>query len=236
MATLRVSQIIDDVYKLAGNVTRDQLQIEIVLTLLYHELDKRRVQMNITENNQFLKSEVLPITDVRDMLIPIEDLGTLVALHVVNPANQFELPIEIVNFNALPGLEADGQLKASVYGQPPRLRFSIQQESFLQWDLKFWYEPNTPAPRGVEASVYVNPNFRNLIASCVALYALPYAEVTQDKKAMIASSLSAIIGNQNLDGTLENLWYKHISFQGQYGNNQRQPFRAGQIRYGRYRG
>jgi hypothetical protein len=236
MATLRVSQIISDVYQLCGNLTRDQLSIETVLTLLYHELDKRRVQMNITENNQFLKSEVRALTDTRDMIIPIEDLGTLVALHTVNPFNNFESPIEIVNFNSLPSWESDGQLKAATYGtNPVRLRFSVELNQFLDWDLKFWYEPNTPAPRGVEALVYVNPNFKNLIANCVALYAIPYAEIPDDKKVMISQTLIMKIGNQDLDGTLENLWFRAISFQGQYGGNFRQPYRAGQPHYGRFR-
>lgn len=233
---LRVSQLVDDIYKLAGNLTRDQLPLEIVLTLLYHELDKRRVQMNITENNFFLKSEERPITNTRDMPIEITDFGTPVSLHVVNPHSNFESPIEIVNFNTLPGWEADGQLKASIYGTNPiRLRFSIELNSFLGWTLKFWYEPNTSAPRGIESDVFVNPNFRNLVTSCVALDSLPYAEIPNDKASNIARRLVEKIGNQDFDGTLENLWYKHISFQGQYGQNMRQPFRAGQPHYGRFR-
>lgn len=233
--SLRISQILDDVYKLAGNLTRDQLQLEIVLTLLYHELDKRRMQMNITENNQFLKSEVRPITDIRDMIIPIADLGTTVSVHVVNQHSGFETPVEIVNFNSLSSWEADGQFKVSIYGTPPRIRFSIDATSYLGWDLKFWYEPDTAAPRGIEAQAFVNTNFRNLIASCVAMKALPYAEIPADKKADIGLALSREVGNQDLDGTLENLWYKFISFQGQYGNNRRQPYRAGQIFNGRFR-
>lgn len=234
--SLRVAQIIDDIYKLCGNVTRDQLQLEIVLTLLYHELDKRRIQLNLTENNFFLTSAERPITDTRDMIIPITDFGSPVALHVINPHSNFESPIELVNFNTLPGWEADGQLKASIYGTDPlRLRFSMELNSFLGWNLKFWYEPNTVAPRGIEANVFVNDNFRNLIASCVALDALPYAKVPEDRASKIAIRLVEKIGNQDLDGSLENLWFKHISFMGQYGQNMRQPYRAGQPHYGRFR-
>jgi hypothetical protein len=233
--SLRVSNLLDDIYKLCGNVTRDQLPIEIVLTLLYHELDKRRVQMNLTENNYFLKSAETPITDTRDMLIPITDFGSPVALHVVNPFSNFESPIELVNFNSLPGWEADGQLKASLYGSPLRLRFSIELNSFLGWSLKFWYEPSTPAARGVEATVFINDNFRNLVASCVALDALPYAEIPETTASKIAMRLVDKIGNQDLDGTLENMWFKHITFQGQYGGNFRQPYRAGQPNQGRFR-
>jgi len=238
MGNLKVSNFIDDIYKLCGNITRDQLPIEIAYVHLYNQLDKRRVQMRLTEHNQFLKGVEKPILDAREQLVSIEDFDSQspVAVHLLNPFNSHVTPVEIVNFNTLPGFEADLQLKCSIYGTPPKIRFSNPLNDFAQWSLKIWYEPATQAPRGPGADVFINPIFRNLVSSSVAVMCLPYAMIDEKTKEQIAMALLREIGSQDVDGSLENLFYKEISAQQQYGNNFRRPFRAGMPRGSWYRG
>jgi hypothetical protein len=234
MALLQVKDYVNDVYVLMGNLTRDQLPIEIVLRLLYNELDKRRIQLNLTENNQFLISKEKTIVDPRDQLVSINDFGSAVAVHLINPFNQSESPVEIVNFNTLPAYETDGQLRVSLYGNPLRIRYSLDLTPQIGWSFKFWYEPDTVS-RGINANVNINQTFRSLVTLSVAMASLPHAEIPEEKKAQLALSFASQLGNQNENGSLENLWYIDIAFQGQYGNNYRRPFRAGQARYSRFR-
>jgi hypothetical protein len=238
MSNLKVSNFIDDIYKLCGNLTRDQLPIETVYVHLYSQLDKRRAQMRITEHNQFLKGQEKAILDAREQLVSIDDFDTqtVVSVHLLNPFNNHVTAVEIVNFNTLPAFEADLQLKCSFYGTPAKIRFSTPLNDFAQWRLKIWYEPASQAPRGPVADVFVNPNFRNLISYSVALLCLPYAQIEGNMKEQIAMAILRELGNQDIDGSLENLWYKEIGAQQQYGGNTRRPFRAGMPRTGWHRG
>ena len=234
MALLQVKDYVSDIYVLLGNLTRDQLPIEIVLRLLYNELDKRRIQLNLTENNQFLVSKEKAIVDARDQLVSIADFGSVVAVHLINPFSLTEAPVEIVNFNTLPAWETDGQLRVSLYGNPLRIRYSLDLTPQLGWSFRFWYEPDAVS-RGINSNVNINQTFRSLVTISVAMACLPHAEIPENKKTQLALSFATQLGGQSEDGSLENLWYKDISFQGQYGNNVRRPFRAGQQRYSRYR-
>lgn len=237
MPLLQVKDYVNDVYVLLGNVTRDQVPLELVLKLLYNELDKRRIQMGLSENNQFLKVAEKNILDQRDQLVSVADINMaadVVAVHLANPENFWERPLEIVNFNTLPGWETDGQLKVALYGQPLRIRFSLDMTPNLSWNLKFWYEPDV-VTRGINSNVVIPTIFKSLVTLSVALHALPDAEIPPEKKAEKMSSFVAQLGNQDIDGSLENAWYKHISFQGNYGGNFRRPFRAGQLHHTHHR-
>ncbi len=234
MGLLQIKDYVSDVYVLLGNLTRDQLPIEIVLRLLYNELDKRRIQLNLTENNQFLVKKEKAITDARDQLVNISDFGSPVAVHLVNPFNMIEKPIEMVNFNTLPQWETDGQLKVSLYGNPLRIRYSLDLTPQLGWNFIFWYEPDTVS-RGINSNVQINQTFKSLVTISVAKACLPHVELDVQKKAELVMSFTDQLGNQDIDGSLENLWYKEISFQGTYGGNYRRPWRAGQPHFGRFR-
>lgn len=238
MPKLKVSQIINAVYQKAGNLTRNQLPLELVLTYLYDELDKRRVEMRLTEQNYSLKSENRSIINGREQEVSIDDFGDPVAIHIVSPDvtldNPHVIPIEIVNFNTLPAYEADGELRVSLYGDPLKIRFSIPLNTYIGWNLKFWYEPDERT-RGVNTEVPVNPLFLNLISSVVTLDVLPYVEMDPVMKADIIRRLTDKVGNIDLEGSLENEWWKEIASSKQYGNNVRRPFRAGQPTNARFR-
>jgi hypothetical protein len=237
MSYLKVSNFIDDIYKLCGNLSRDQLPIEIVYTHLYNQLDKRRIQIRMTEHNQWLKKANKPIIQPREQLVSIDDFDSqsVVAVHLINPNNAHVVPVEIVNFNTLPNYEADLQLKCTFYGTPPKIRFSTELADFSIWSLDIWYEPATQSGRGPGADVFLNPLFRNLVSSSTALMCLPYANIDAETKQNIMLALTNDLGNQDIDGSLENLWYKEISAASQYGNNYRRPFRAGSPRTQWYR-
>jgi len=238
MPKLQVKQIIDRVYQKAGNLTRNQLPLELVLPHLYDELDRREVEMRLTEQNYSLKSEIRAIINNREQEVSIDDFGDPVAIHIVSPDVNLEqahvIPIEMVNFNTLPAYEADGELRVSLYGDPLKIRFSIPLNNFIGWNLKFWYEPDDRT-RGVDAEVRVNPLFLNLISSVVTLDVLPHAEIDSELRFRIEKRLTDKVGNIDLDGSLENLWYKEVASSKQYGNNIRRPFRAGQPTNARFR-
>ena len=238
MPKLQVKQFIDSIYKKCGNLTRNQLPLEIVLTHLYDEFDRRAVEMRLTEQNYSLRSEDRPIINQREQEVSIDDFGDPVAVHIVspdiNPSTSHIIPLEIVNFNTLPAYEADGELRVSLYGDPLKIRFSLMMQTYLGWTLKFWYEPDNRT-RGINAEVPINPLFLNLITSVVSLDVLPQAEIPDDKRMRIEKRLSDKVGNIDLEGTLENLWYKEVASSKQYGNNVRRPYRAGQSTNARFR-
>ena len=240
MPRIKVSQIISEVYQKCGNVTRNQLPLELVLTYLYNQLDKRRVQMRLTEQNELLKKQDRLIIDAREFPVAIDDFGDPVAIHLISPdVNQkYSQPLEIVNFNTLPAYEADGQMRVALYGGSAdtglMVRFSTAVDTFLNWTLRFWYEPDDRT-RGVNAEVPINPLFLNLISSVVSLDCLPYVEIDPTLKADITRRLMENVGNVEIEGSLENEFYKEISSSKQYGNNVRRPFRAGAPTNARYR-
>lgn len=232
MSNLKVSNFIDDIYKLSGNLTRDQLPIETVLTVLYNQLDKRRIQIRLSEHNQLLKGVEKNILDSREQLVSIDDFNSqsAVAVHLLNPFNSQVYPVEIVNFNTLPNYEADLQLKCTFYGTPTKIRFSLALGDFQMWKIKIWYEPDTQSARGPQADVLLNPLFKNLISTSVAMLCLPYAQIDETMKQNLLLAFTNELGNVDMDGSLENLWYKEINAASQYGNNYRRPFRAGMPR------
>lgn len=233
---IQVKDLIADVYVLAGNVTRDMLPIEIVLKYTSAELNRRAIELGINEQNYFLKSQEKPLLNERDQLVSIADFGTPVAVHFVDPFTGIEQPVSMVNFNTLLNWEADGQLRCSIYGKPPHIRFSLMLNQFSGWIIKFWYEPDTEASKSLTANVDVlaNQQFRELLTFNITQMCMPYVETAMDRKAGIVEMLADRIGNIELDGTLENLWHKVINPAKQYAANTRRPFRAGASRTTRY--
>lgn len=234
MSSIQVKNLINDVYVIMGNVTRDQLPIEQVLLFTKAELSKRAIELQINEQNSLLKSVERSLINERDQLVSIDDFGVPVSVHFVDPSTGIGVPVEMVNFNTLPDWEADGLLRCSIYGTPPRIRFSIMLNQFSGWKLRYWYEPDTEVLVGFNEQVMLNPQFRSLFAYNIAMMCAPYAEVPMDRKAAILEMLGNAIGNSEREGSLENLWYKTINSSKQYGANQRRPFRAGAQRNVRF--
>lgn len=224
MAQLLVKDLLNDIYKKCGNATRDQLSIEIVLTWLYDELNKRVKQLELSEQNQLLKSVVRPIINELEQAINIEDFGTPVAVHLMNPivdSSTIAVPLEIINFNALPQVGSDARLACSIYGTPPIIRFSRALKDFQQWQIKFWYEPDGETVKGLDAIVAVQPQFRPLVTSNVVKNVLPYAEISPELKSGVLSNILTELP------TWEDMWDRDINAAKMYGNNKRTPFRAG---------
>lgn len=221
---IQIKQYLDDIYKKVGNVTRDQLPLEIVLTYLYDELNKRSKMMDISEQNYFLKYADRALTHEQDQPVSIEDFGTPVAVWFINPFTDIEIPVEMVNFSALSGIGAhDGRLVCTIYGSPKRIRFAVKLNHYSGWRIKYWYEPVNEVEKGPEANSIVPDKFRALVTSAVARMVLPFAEIPADMKQMIDSNLATEIIQW------EQLWDQDINSSKQYGNNKRTAFRAGQF-------
>lgn len=223
MASLQVSQLVSDIYKKAGNATRDQLSIELVLSYLYDELNKRIRQVNTSEQNGFLKQVDRPLTTDQEQPVSIEDFGTPVAVHLLNPFSTAVVPIEVVNFNALIHKGNDGQMTCAIYGSPPMIRFSMKLSEYSQWQVRFWYESNNETAKGFNALVDVNPQFRSMIVYNVVINLLPYLEAEETMKDRIENNLMRELM------VWEDLWDREVNTSKQYGNNRRTPYRAGQM-------
>lgn len=230
MSQVLIKDFVNDIYRMCGNLTRDQLPLETVLVYLYNEIQKRVKQMGISEENYLLKSAERPILNPREQLVNIGDFGTPVAVMLIDPMstldNPVELPTEIVNFNALETVGYSGRVACAFYGtgNTRKIRWSMPLAAYTIWRIKFWYEPADEVKKGFNADTPIPSDFKPLVTSCVSRDVLPLSSQDEVTKQNLIMTLTNQIGSIDLDGTWENLFYKDINGSKMYGNNRRVPF------------
>ena len=158
---------VKSVYNLLGNLSVDQLPLEVTLPVFYNTIVKYLNLYRISPRNFFLKSADRAVTDI-DMSLPIEDYGTLTQIQaeVLDPVDGAKFtPIRHVAFEMLRDFEKQGELAACIYSEGAilRIRFSKQSLLGLPQRIRVWYEPALPIEEKYKSENLIPDCFKPLI-------------------------------------------------------------------------
>jgi hypothetical protein len=214
---------IRQVYSLLGNVTPDNLPIEVALPIYYSLVKKYLNKLKISVNNYFLKSSEIP-AGVQDFPINIPDFGAISQLQVYTGSSIDPYkPVQKVAFEVLLDHARSGAFAYAVYGgvgTSARIRFTPAQTYPAR--VRVYYEPavlsgfdygaDNPIPESLvdvinyEAAVLCAPHLRDLPPERMqALAALiPLYQRQADELRTIFETLS--------EGHFEHRPYKRLPF------------------------
>lgn len=201
MSTIRCD--VKQVYYLLGNLSVDQLPLEVALPVFYNTIVKYLNLYRVSPRNFFLKNVDRAVSGV-DFALGIEDYGTLmqVQAEVVDPVDGLKhIPIRHVAFEMLRDYEQSGELVCSIYseGGEIRLRFSRQRLTGLPNRLRIWYEPSLPIEDKYQSDNLIPECFKPLVEYESAAILAPMVRNVDPEVKQSLGSMSPIFMNQALD-------------------------------------
>lgn len=174
MPTTPFSEIVRNLFVFAGNVSEDQLAFPTAVLNARTALKKRLVDLQLSDNNHLLDDfDVIPDGTSRVYDITEPNFGEPVLIQYSIDGVTFSGNIQVVNKANLHLAQADGILKASFYGNPRVIEFSIEPPtSILAY--RIYFEPNDAANPRLTTNVDLNNNsFLSLVAIDGAILSLP---------------------------------------------------------------
>jgi hypothetical protein len=166
------SEIISNLYVFAGNVSEEQLPFPAAVLNARTALRKRLVDLQLSDNNHLLAEFELIPDGNRTYPITETNFGEPVLIQYSVDGLNFFGNVQTVNKANLYLAQADGDLKASFYGDDRILEFSITPPSAIL-AFKIYYEPHETASPGMSTNVDLNNNaFLTLVAIDGALLSL----------------------------------------------------------------
>lgn len=191
MSTIRCD--VKQVYYLLGNLSLDQLPLEVALPVFYNIVVKYLNLYRVSPNNYFLKYVDRPVSGVITNL-EISDYGTLIQVQALYPGNAFGVgwvPIQHVAFEQLRRYEEAGTLAVSIYNQDSHqiIKFSTQtthNSQILPSQVRIWYEPSLPIEDKYQSDNLIPECFKPLVEfESSAVLAPMVRNVDPDTKAGI---------------------------------------------------
>jgi hypothetical protein len=172
-STTPFSEILSNIYTFAGNVSEEQLAFPVVVLNARTALRKRLIDLQLSDNNHILADfEIIPDGLSRTFDITESNFGEAVLLQYSVDGVNFFGNIQTVNKANLYLSQNDGALKASFYGNPKVVEFSIDIPSSIQ-SIKVYYEPHNASAPNLATNVDINNNaFLTLVAIDAVLLSL----------------------------------------------------------------
>jgi hypothetical protein len=191
MSTIRCD--VKQVYYLLGNLSLDQLPLEVALPVFYNTIIKYLNLYRVSPNNFFLKYVERPITGELTNL-EISDYGTLVQIqaHSQNSADgPGWVPVRHVAFEQLGSFEKAGTLAASIYNQDSHqvIKFSRQNYDLIPRQVRIWYEPALPIEDHYQSDNLIPECFKPLVEyEAASILGKMVRNVDPDTKAGIVAT------------------------------------------------
>jgi hypothetical protein len=163
----QVQEILKQSYNHLGSVSTDDLPVNVLLTNLQSVIDKRLLDLNLTDNNHLLKSAIISVDGTNsEYPLTVSDFSEAIRLeYSIDGGITFFGNVEFVAFQNLYLDRSEGKLTASIYGSPAQLQFSLVPDSSLTF--RIWYEPK----RAVALRLAQEPNLSSFFHSFLALEA-----------------------------------------------------------------
>lgn len=190
----QVQSIIKNGFMHLGNISTDDLPLDVFLTNLQSVIDKRMVDLKLTDGNYLLKSTEFEGDDENtDFPISVSDYSEAVKLEYSQDGINFSGNVELVNHANLYLNRREDSLTAAIYGTPARIEFSLIPTSTTIFRL--WYEPSKGTPLRLTQEPQLNAFFHSFLALEAAAMSVPDVMSRDDNwKRMKQQTLYASVG------------------------------------------
>jgi hypothetical protein len=197
----QVQSIIRNGYMHLGNISTANLPIDVFLTNLQSVIDKRMVDLKLSDGNFLLKNWEFEGDDESvDFAISVSDFSEAVKLEYSEDGLNFTGNVELVNHANLYLNRREQDLTAAIYGSPARIEFSLIPNSLTTFRL--WYEPSKGAPLRLTQEPELNTFFHSFLALEAAAMSVPDVAGRDDNwKRMKQQTLLASVAEWELRWT-----------------------------------
>lgn len=199
-----------------GNLSEDELPIEVALPLYSIIVQKRLNELNVSQNNWFTKSTERNVSS-SEINLGIEDFGSLVQVKAlaVNSVGVVEfLPIRVVAFEALEDFRRSGQAACAVYGLGNEAKLKFSQSSYLPAKVRIYYEPYKQLNDGYESDNPIPANYLSMINLETAVLCAPHVRNTSESQARQLQAIVALYQEQVRE--FEKTWSRMFDAQAEH--------------------
>jgi hypothetical protein len=217
----------DSVYVRLGNLRTNQLDLVVVLENLYAAISKRIVELNLSSQNWLLKKVPVTLDGRSEYPLNADDFGTPVIVRVTDPMGGDAVGVEMVNVaNFELARESGSGAVAFISDESGQtsVRLTAAQGGGR---LEVWYEPDTPMPHELEASVPLRKLFKDFVVAEASRMCLPHVRYSGSRQEQMQTKQE--IRNELQQDIMEwkDLWETEINRSKTQSKVIRQPFRAG---------
>jgi hypothetical protein len=196
-STKPFSEVIRDLYVFAGNVSEEQLPFPVAVLNARTSLKKRLVDLQLSDSNHLLDDFDLVPDGRLDRVyeIPQSDFSEPVLIQYTTDGVNFVGNVQYVNKANLYLAQDDGVLKASFYGNPRVVEFSVNPPSSIL-AFRIYYEPHEASTPRLNTNIDIKNNvFLTLVSIDGALLSLDdiagadEAWLSRKKKTLLTEKL-----------------------------------------------
>jgi hypothetical protein len=208
------------VYQLLGNVTPDELPLEVALPIFRSQVEKYAQWYELSVQNYFTTAKTMAVP-ANEFLLGIPNLKEVIQVQTLHGLDW--RPIQIVSLEALDYEQRQGRLSCAIFGMgaDTRIRLSTDFEPFIPGIIRIWYEP---AIEPEELLEQVPQHFINLVAYETALKCIPFLipKKTQEE----AQALQVMAANYTKEvEDLKRIFDVSVNWTGEHRPHRPRPFR-----------
>lgn len=170
-----ISELLSGTYDYLGRPNQDTLSIGLVLPLLLDSIKFYLIDLQITDENYLLTSQVFVPID-RDSLVTATGFSVPVSVEIRDVNSDTETDwqaIPILNATDLALASRDAGKGVAFYGTPTRIRFSFDPIEDWEIEARLWYEPLSREPEAFADSPNMSQAFHSMIKIRAALLCIP---------------------------------------------------------------
>lgn len=177
---ISVKSCLTDIYIKMGNISKSQLDLAVVLSRLYSVINRLLVESSLSTNNYILSSFEIENSGVYREPVPVSNFLNAVYVEYVSGSGQPETygkDVEIVNIININNARTDGKLAIAFYQDDDTgdWHYATSVANF-DGTFRVWYETDSPAPKGINESIYIADIFKDMVTSWTAYFLMDYVK------------------------------------------------------------